>query len=99
MYSEHAVSEMLVLICDLRMVLTSVVKILQPSQEIHIFARGGNFEADFNILVQVVMGIALIVGAFLARAKRYAAHGICQTSVLLLNVAMIAGIMWPSFSS
>ena len=42
------------------------------------------------------MGIALLVGAFLARAKRYAAHGACQTAVLILNIPMIALVMWPS---
>jgi uncharacterized membrane protein YozB (DUF420 family) len=43
------------------------------------------------------MGIALIAGALLARAKRYAAHGVCQSGVLILNLAMIALVMWPSF--
>jgi hypothetical protein len=42
-----------------------------------------------NLVVQVAMGVALIADAFLARAKRYTAHGICQTAVLLLNLAMI----------
>jgi hypothetical protein len=49
-----------------------------------------------NLVVQVAMGVALIAGAFLARAKRYTAHGICQTAVLLLNLAMILYVMWPS---
>jgi uncharacterized membrane protein YozB (DUF420 family) len=56
-----------------------------------------SFGADVNLLFQFAMGIALIAGAFLARARRYAAHGICQTLVLLLNVPMIALVMWPSF--
>ncbi len=43
------------------------------------------------------MGIALIAGALLAKYKRYRAHGICQTSVLLLNLLMIGLVMWPSF--
>jgi hypothetical protein len=45
------------------------------------------------------MGAALIADAFLARAKRYTAHGICQTAVLLLDLAMILYVMWPSFYS
>jgi hypothetical protein len=56
-----------------------------------------NFGADVNLLIQLTMGVALIAGAFLARAKRYTAHGICQTLVLLLNLPMIALVMWPSF--
>jgi uncharacterized membrane protein YozB (DUF420 family) len=55
------------------------------------------FGADLNLLIQIAMGAALIVGAFLARSKRYAAHGICQTTVLVLNLVLISSVMWPSF--
>ena len=57
------------------------------------------FGADLNLVLQVGMGLALIAGAFLARARRYTAHGVCQTSVLLLNLVTIALVMWPSFHS
>ena len=50
-----------------------------------------------NLVVQFVMAGALVVGAIFARHKRYNAHGICQTSVLLLNLLMIGLVMWPSF--
>jgi uncharacterized membrane protein YozB (DUF420 family) len=56
-----------------------------------------NFAADLNLVIQIVMGLALIFGAFLARAKRYAAHGVCQATVLVLNLVMIALVMWPAF--
>jgi len=58
---------------------------------------GATFGADLNLVVQLVMGVALLAGALLAKHKRYRAHGICQTTVLLLNVLMIALVMWPSF--
>src|ERR1700677_3865877 len=58
---------------------------------------GATFQADLNLIVQVIMGVALLAGAFLARKKRYTAHGICQTIVLLLNLVMIGFVMWPSF--
>ena len=58
---------------------------------------GATFEADLNLVVQVIMGVALIGGAVLAKLKRYTAHGICQTMVLLLNLLMIELVMWPSF--
>jgi uncharacterized membrane protein YozB (DUF420 family) len=58
---------------------------------------GAPFEADVNLLVQVMMGVALMAGAFLAKQQRYRAHGICQTTVLLLNLLMIGLVMWPSF--
>ena len=58
---------------------------------------GATFQADLNLVVQVMMGIALIAGALLARRKRYTAHGICQTTVLVFNLLLIAMVMWPSF--
>jgi uncharacterized membrane protein YozB (DUF420 family) len=58
---------------------------------------GATFEADLNLVLQVVMGLALIAGALLAKQKRYAAHGICQTTVLLVNLGVIGLVMWPSF--
>lgn len=57
------------------------------------------FFPDLNLVIQLAMGAALISGAFLARARRFVAHGICQTSVLVLNLAMISFWMWPSFYS
>jgi uncharacterized membrane protein YozB (DUF420 family) len=58
---------------------------------------GATFGADLNFVVQLVMGVALLAGALLAKHKRYKAHGICQTAVLLLNLLMIGLVMWPSF--
>jgi uncharacterized membrane protein YozB (DUF420 family) len=58
---------------------------------------GATFGADLNLVVQILMGGALVTGGLLAKQKRYTAHGICQTSVLLLNLLMIALVMWPSF--
>jgi uncharacterized membrane protein YozB (DUF420 family) len=57
------------------------------------------FFSDLNLVIQIAMGIALISGAFLARAKRFVAHGVCQTVVLALNLVMICFFMWPSFHS
>ena len=69
-----------------------------------IFMKGflgtwAGFSADLNLLVQIAMGLALLGGAFLARAKRYTAHGICQSAVLILNGPMIALVMWPSLNT
>jgi uncharacterized membrane protein YozB (DUF420 family) len=57
-----------------------------------------SFPADLNLLIQLTMGISLIVGTLLARAKQYVAHGICQTTVVILNLVMIVLVMVPSFS-
>src|SRR5262245_13120663 len=58
---------------------------------------GATFAADVNLLVQLAMAGTLLVGTLFARRKRYTAHGICQTTVLLLNLVMIALVMGPSF--
>jgi len=58
---------------------------------------GATFEDDINLVVQLLMAVALIAGGVLARRKRYRAHGICQTTVMLLNLLMIGIVMWPSF--
>lgn len=58
---------------------------------------GATFQADINLVIQLLMGFTLLIGMLLARRGRYRAHAICQTSVVLLNLIMIAWIMLPSF--
>jgi len=58
---------------------------------------GAPFGADLNLVLQIIMGATLIAGALLAKHKCYKAHGICQTTVLLLNLIMTGMVMWPSF--
>jgi uncharacterized membrane protein YozB (DUF420 family) len=58
---------------------------------------GATFVADLNLVVQLIMAATLITGARLAKHRLYKAHGICQTTVLLLNLFMIGLVMWPSF--
>jgi uncharacterized membrane protein YozB (DUF420 family) len=58
---------------------------------------GAPFTADFNLVMQLILGAALIAGVFFAKQKRFRAHGICQTTVLLVNLLMIGLVMVPSF--
>jgi uncharacterized membrane protein YozB (DUF420 family) len=58
---------------------------------------GATFGADLNLVVQLMMGVALSIGTLLAKKKRYSSHGICQATVLFLNLLMIGLVMWPSF--
>ena len=58
---------------------------------------GAPFAADFNLVMQFIMGAALIAGVLFAKQKRFRAHGICQTTVVLVNLLMIGLVMWPSF--
>lgn len=58
---------------------------------------GAPFAADLNLSLQVLMGLALAAGAMLARRRKYRAHGACQATVVILNLALIFGIMAPHF--
>src|SRR5262249_60732994 len=58
---------------------------------------GATWRADLNLVLQLLMGLALLLGMWLARRQRFRAHGICQSSVMLLNLLLIASIMLPSF--
>ena len=43
------------------------------------------------------MGAGLLIGARLARARRFRAHALCQSAIVLLNLAVIVLVMTPSF--
>jgi hypothetical protein len=53
--------------------------------------------ADLILFLEISMGLALIVGAVLARQRRFLLHAWCQSIVILLNTAIIALLMLPSF--
>ena len=55
------------------------------------------FIADLVLLLDIAMGVALLAGAWLARRKRFRQHAWCQSAVVLLNLAVIALMMMPSF--
>ena len=53
--------------------------------------------ADLVLLLEIGMGLALLIGAALARAKRFRLHAWCQSAVVLQNFAVIVLLMVPSF--
>lgn len=55
--------------------------------------------ADITLVIELVMGLALLVGAWFARQKRYRAHAWTQSVVVLLNLLVIGLFMVPSFRS
>ena len=58
---------------------------------------GATFWADLNLVIQIAMGVALLVGMALARRQHFRAHMVCQSSVMLLNLVLICVIMLPAF--
>jgi uncharacterized membrane protein YozB (DUF420 family) len=53
--------------------------------------------ADLVLLLEIGMGLGLLMGAWLARTRRFREHAWCQSVIVLLNLAVIALMMIPSF--
>jgi len=53
--------------------------------------------ADLILLLEIAMGVGLLTGAWLARARRFRQHACCQSVIVLLNLAVIGLMMIPSF--
>jgi hypothetical protein len=53
--------------------------------------------ADLVLLLEIAMGVGLLIGARLARIGRFRQHSWCQSTIVLLNVAVVAMMMIPSF--
>jgi uncharacterized membrane protein YozB (DUF420 family) len=58
---------------------------------------GAPLSADITLAIEVAMGLVLILGMVLARRQRYRAHAWCQSTVVVLNLIVIAQVMLPSF--
>ena len=53
--------------------------------------------ANLILLLELVMGFGLFVGALLARLKRFREHAWCQSVIVLVNLLLIVLTMLPSF--
>ncbi len=53
--------------------------------------------ADLTMLLEIAMGVGLLIGALLARLRRFRGHAWCQSLIVLLNLAVIVLMMIPSF--
>lgn len=54
---------------------------------------------DLTLVLEIAMGVGLLIGALLARMRRFGPHAWCQSTVVLVNLALIAATMLPSFRS
>jgi hypothetical protein len=57
----------------------------------------GSRYADVTLLLELAMGVGLLIGALLARMRRFRQHAWCQSVIVLLNCAAIVLTMMPSF--
>jgi hypothetical protein len=55
------------------------------------------FYADVTLLLEIAMGVGLLIGALLARLRRFRGHAWCQSVIVLLNIAVVVLTMIPSF--
>lgn len=86
----------------LALVASSASALAAPDTDEQVFhllpGSAAPLAADVVLLSEIIMGLALIGGAVLARLKRYRAHAWCQSVVVLLNLLPIALFMLPSYS-
>jgi hypothetical protein len=55
------------------------------------------WSVDLTLLLELGMGVGLLFGALLARMRLFRLHALCQSAIVLLNLALIALTMVPSF--
>jgi uncharacterized membrane protein YozB (DUF420 family) len=55
------------------------------------------WSVDLTLLLELGMGIGLLFGALLARMRRFRLHALCQSAIVLLNLALIVQTMVPAF--
>jgi uncharacterized membrane protein YozB (DUF420 family) len=53
--------------------------------------------ANLILLLEIAMGAGLLIGARLARLRRFREHAWCQSAIVLVNLGVIALTMIPSF--
>ena len=53
--------------------------------------------ADLTLLLEIIMGAGLLIGARFARLRRFRLHAWCQSIIVLMNAAVIAVMMIPPF--
>jgi uncharacterized membrane protein YozB (DUF420 family) len=53
--------------------------------------------ANLVLVLEIAMGMGLPAGARLARKGRFRQHAWCQSAIVLLNLAVVAVMMIPSF--
>ena len=53
--------------------------------------------SDLVLLLEIAIGMGLVMGAWLARIKRFRQHAWCQSIIVILNAVSITLTMIPAF--
>lgn len=59
--------------------------------------RTSTLGGDVNLIAELAIGIALLIGASLASRGRYGWHGACQVTALALTLLLTVAWMAPTF--
>jgi uncharacterized membrane protein YozB (DUF420 family) len=62
-----------------------------------LFETAAPRAANVVLVLEIAMGIGLLLGARLARKRRFRQHAWCQSAIVLLNLSVVAVMMIPSF--
>ena len=62
-----------------------------------IFETGASFEVDFNLILQIVSFLILVVGMFYKNKKKFKMHGISMGVAVILHVISFFIVMGPVF--
>jgi uncharacterized membrane protein YozB (DUF420 family) len=62
-----------------------------------LFDTNAPRSASLVFALEIGMAIGLLIGARLARKRRFRQHTWCQATIVLLNLAVVATMMIPSF--
>jgi uncharacterized membrane protein YozB (DUF420 family) len=61
------------------------------------FETAASPAANLVLVLEIAMGFGLLAGALLARKGRFRQHAWCQSTIVLLNLVVVAVMMIPSF--
>src|SRR5215470_9258295 len=74
---------------------------MAPPEHFHqgFLGTGAPLAADAVLIMEIAIGLMLLFGFWLARARKFKWHAVCQSSMVLLNAALIVTVMLPAFNA
>ena len=64
-----------------------------------VFGTGALIQTDINLILQVVMFIAIVVGLVYKSKRKFKMHAILMGVAVILHIATFFAVMMPSFNT